>query len=147
MFVFISKMKGLFTWARLTTTQVHCRNVHKVKGHSSLQKGGCYEVHDIEDLVKVGHAMNGQLFCMHLQKCFIYIYIFTLVVLIFYYRLFILCSSFHVWRSSTCFLSVQLRYKSDHAKGHGSGFKWSSSHSWWSPVWTRDTYYMYYSKT
>ncbi|KAF5955973.1 hypothetical protein HYC85_008829 [Camellia sinensis] len=35
------------------------RNVHKVKGHSSLKKGGCNEVHDIEDLVKVGYDVKG----------------------------------------------------------------------------------------
>ncbi|KAL0324857.1 UNVERIFIED_CONTAM: Fanconi anemia group J protein [Sesamum radiatum] len=35
------------------------RNVHKVKGHPSLQKGGCHEVHDIEDLVKVGQVVKG----------------------------------------------------------------------------------------
>ncbi|KAL2232116.1 UNVERIFIED_CONTAM: Fanconi anemia group J protein [Sesamum indicum] len=36
-----------------------CSNVHKVKGHPSLQKGGCHEVHDIEDLVKVGQVVKG----------------------------------------------------------------------------------------
>ncbi|CAL9205095.1 unnamed protein product [Musa hybrid cultivar] len=35
------------------------KNAHKVKCHPSLQKGGCYEVHDIEDLVKVGHSVKG----------------------------------------------------------------------------------------
>ncbi|KAB1203523.1 hypothetical protein CJ030_MR8G015346 [Morella rubra] len=35
------------------------KNVHKVKGHPSLQKGGCHEAHDIEDLVKVGQAVKG----------------------------------------------------------------------------------------
>ncbi|KAK0577247.1 hypothetical protein LWI29_030173 [Acer saccharum] len=35
------------------------KNVHKVKGHPSLQKGGCHEVHDIEDLVKVGQIVRG----------------------------------------------------------------------------------------
>ncbi|KAL3514875.1 hypothetical protein ACH5RR_027592 [Cinchona calisaya] len=35
------------------------KNVHKVKGHPSLQKGGCHEVHDIEDLVKVGEIVKG----------------------------------------------------------------------------------------
>ncbi|XP_072075269.1 uncharacterized protein [Arachis hypogaea] len=35
------------------------RNAHKVKGHPSLQKGGCNEVHDIEDLIKVGHSVKG----------------------------------------------------------------------------------------
>ncbi|KAJ4702299.1 Fanconi anemia group J protein-like [Melia azedarach] len=35
------------------------KNVHKVKGHPSLQKGGCHEVHDIEDLVKVGQVVRG----------------------------------------------------------------------------------------
>lgn len=37
------------------------RNVNKVKGHLSLRKGGCHEVHDIEDLVKVGQAVKGLL--------------------------------------------------------------------------------------
>lgn len=35
------------------------RNVHKVKCHPSLQKGGCHEVHDIEDLIKVGKVVKG----------------------------------------------------------------------------------------
>lgn len=38
------------------------RNVHKVKGHPSLQKGGCHEVHDIEDLVKIGQVVKGSIF-------------------------------------------------------------------------------------
>lgn len=38
------------------------RYVHKVKGHPSLQKGGCHEVHDIEDLVKVGQVVKGPVF-------------------------------------------------------------------------------------
>ncbi|RZC18397.1 Glutamate receptor 3.2 isoform D [Glycine soja] len=33
-------------------------NAHKVKGHPSLQKGGCNVVHDIEDLVKVGQLVK-----------------------------------------------------------------------------------------
>jgi len=35
------------------------RSVQKVKAHPSLQKGGCNEVHDIEDLVKVGQSVKG----------------------------------------------------------------------------------------
>ncbi|CAI9115235.1 OLC1v1016082C1 [Oldenlandia corymbosa var. corymbosa] len=35
------------------------RNVHKVRGHHSLHKGGCHEAHDIEDLVKVGEVVKG----------------------------------------------------------------------------------------
>ncbi|KAI9113138.1 hypothetical protein K1719_015663 [Acacia pycnantha] len=35
------------------------KNAHKVKSHPSLQRGGCNEVHDIEDLVKVGQAVKG----------------------------------------------------------------------------------------
>ncbi|KAK9112453.1 hypothetical protein Scep_019972 [Stephania cephalantha] len=35
------------------------KNMHKVKGHPSIQKGGCNEAHDIEDLVKVGRAVKG----------------------------------------------------------------------------------------
>ncbi|KAM3288680.1 Fanconi anemia group J protein isoform X1 [Capsicum chacoense] len=35
------------------------KNVHKVKGHPSIQKGGCHEAHDIEDLVKVGQIVKG----------------------------------------------------------------------------------------
>ncbi|XP_057423797.1 uncharacterized protein LOC130717557 isoform X2 [Lotus japonicus] len=35
------------------------KNAHKVKGHPSLQKGGSNEVHDIEDLVKVGQVVKG----------------------------------------------------------------------------------------
>ncbi|XP_042516047.1 Fanconi anemia group J protein homolog isoform X2 [Macadamia integrifolia] len=35
------------------------KNAHKVKAHPSLHSGGCHEAHDIEDLVKVGRAVNG----------------------------------------------------------------------------------------
>ncbi|KAK7283806.1 hypothetical protein RIF29_13552 [Crotalaria pallida] len=35
------------------------KNVNKVKNHPSIQKGGCNEVHDIEDLVKVGRSVKG----------------------------------------------------------------------------------------
>ncbi|XP_022769400.1 Fanconi anemia group J protein [Durio zibethinus] len=35
------------------------KNMLKVKCHSSLRKGGCHEVHDIEDLVKVGQVVKG----------------------------------------------------------------------------------------
>ncbi|KAK7402386.1 hypothetical protein VNO78_14615 [Psophocarpus tetragonolobus] len=35
------------------------KNFHKVKAHPSLHKGGCNEVHDIEDLVKVGQLVKG----------------------------------------------------------------------------------------
>ncbi|KAG9442947.1 hypothetical protein H6P81_018801 [Aristolochia fimbriata] len=35
------------------------KNVHRIKSHSSLQKGGSNEVHDIEDLVKIGQAVRG----------------------------------------------------------------------------------------
>ncbi|XP_022766351.1 Fanconi anemia group J protein homolog [Durio zibethinus] len=35
------------------------KSMHKVKYHSSLGKGGCHEVHDIEDLVKVGQVVEG----------------------------------------------------------------------------------------
>ncbi|GMI91400.1 hypothetical protein like AT1G20720 [Hibiscus trionum] len=35
------------------------KNMHKVKCHPSLQKGGCHEAHDIEDLVKIGQVVKG----------------------------------------------------------------------------------------
>ncbi|KAJ7957983.1 Fanconi anemia group J protein-like protein [Quillaja saponaria] len=35
------------------------KSAHKVKGHPSLQRGGSNEVHDIEDLVKVGQLVKG----------------------------------------------------------------------------------------
>ncbi|KAI4336693.1 hypothetical protein L6164_015186 [Bauhinia variegata] len=35
------------------------KNAHKVKGHPSIQRGGCNEVHDIEDLVKIGQVVKG----------------------------------------------------------------------------------------
>ncbi|KAJ4967111.1 hypothetical protein NE237_018960 [Protea cynaroides] len=35
------------------------KNVHKVKAHPSLHRGGCHEAHDIEDLVKVGQIVKG----------------------------------------------------------------------------------------
>lgn len=38
------------------------RNVHKVKCHPSLQKGGCHEAHDIEDLIKVGKVVKGLIY-------------------------------------------------------------------------------------
>ncbi|XP_074286525.1 uncharacterized protein LOC141611789 isoform X1 [Silene latifolia] len=37
----------------------HFKNAHKVKCHPSVQKGGCNEAHDIEDLVKVGKTVKG----------------------------------------------------------------------------------------
>ncbi|XP_076944311.1 uncharacterized protein LOC143614894 [Bidens hawaiensis] len=42
--------------------KVGCRefmNAPKIGAHPSLKKGGCYEVHDIEDLVKVGEMVEG----------------------------------------------------------------------------------------
>ncbi|KAK2988222.1 hypothetical protein RJ640_020704, partial [Escallonia rubra] len=47
----------------LKNKEVGCsefKNVHKVKGHPSLQKGGCHEAHDIEDLVKVGQVVKAR---------------------------------------------------------------------------------------
>uniref|UniRef100_A0A0D9XGH8 Helicase ATP-binding domain-containing protein n=1 Tax=Leersia perrieri TaxID=77586 RepID=A0A0D9XGH8_9ORYZ len=35
------------------------KNAQKLSRHPSLQIGGCYEVHDIEDLVKVGRKVKG----------------------------------------------------------------------------------------
>ncbi|EPS71822.1 hypothetical protein M569_02937, partial [Genlisea aurea] len=35
------------------------KNANKVKSHPSIQKGGCHEVHDIEDLVKIGQEVKG----------------------------------------------------------------------------------------
>lgn len=35
------------------------RNAQEVRTHPSVQKGGCYEVHDIEDLIKVGEMVGG----------------------------------------------------------------------------------------
>ncbi|KAL8141006.1 hypothetical protein V2J09_007027 [Rumex salicifolius] len=35
------------------------KNAHRVKCHPSIQKGGCHEAHDIEDLVKVGQLVKG----------------------------------------------------------------------------------------
>ncbi|KVI07660.1 ATP-dependent helicase, C-terminal [Cynara cardunculus var. scolymus] len=34
-------------------------NATKIRSHPSLKKGGCYEVHDIEDLLKVGEMVEG----------------------------------------------------------------------------------------
>ncbi|KAL4579106.1 hypothetical protein LXL04_015241 [Taraxacum kok-saghyz] len=34
-------------------------NAKKIRSHPSVKKGGCYEVHDIEDLVKVGQMVEG----------------------------------------------------------------------------------------
>ncbi|KAL1099864.1 hypothetical protein V6Z11_D05G189700 [Gossypium hirsutum] len=35
------------------------KNMHKVKCHPSVQKGGCHEAHDIEDIVKIGQVVKG----------------------------------------------------------------------------------------
>ncbi|KAM7260392.1 hypothetical protein ACFE04_016133 [Oxalis oulophora] len=35
------------------------KNVSKVKGHATIQKGGCHEAFDIEDLLKVGQIVKG----------------------------------------------------------------------------------------
>ncbi|KAI0514106.1 hypothetical protein KFK09_010140 [Dendrobium nobile] len=35
------------------------KNANKVKSHPSLQIGGCFEVHDIEDLVRIGQRVKG----------------------------------------------------------------------------------------
>uniref|UniRef100_A0A9I9DEW8 Regulator of telomere elongation helicase 1 homolog n=1 Tax=Cucumis melo TaxID=3656 RepID=A0A9I9DEW8_CUCME len=35
------------------------KNKKTVKRHSTFQKGGCHEVHDIQDLMKVGEAVKG----------------------------------------------------------------------------------------
>ncbi|KAL5557707.1 hypothetical protein UlMin_033918 [Ulmus minor] len=46
----------------LSNREVGCpefKNLSKVKSHPSLQKGGCHEAHDIEDLVKVGQVVKG----------------------------------------------------------------------------------------
>ncbi|XP_023768865.1 uncharacterized protein LOC111917407 [Lactuca sativa] len=34
-------------------------NAKKIRAHPSVKKGGCYELHDIEDLVKVGQMVEG----------------------------------------------------------------------------------------
>ncbi|MQM03707.1 hypothetical protein Taro_036489 [Colocasia esculenta] len=38
---------------------VEFKNANKVKDHPSIKRGGDYEVHDIEDLVKVGRSVKG----------------------------------------------------------------------------------------
>lgn len=38
------------------------RNAQKIRAHPSVKKGGCYEVHDIEDLIKVGEMVEGLVF-------------------------------------------------------------------------------------
>ncbi|KAI4374871.1 hypothetical protein MLD38_012813 [Melastoma candidum] len=46
----------------LRNREAGCRefkNVNKVKAHPSLQRGGCHEAHDIEDLLKVGEVVKG----------------------------------------------------------------------------------------
>lgn len=37
----------------------HFKNVMKLKSHPSLQKGGANNIHDIEDLVELGHKVKG----------------------------------------------------------------------------------------
>ncbi|KAF5186621.1 Fanconi anemia group j protein-like protein [Thalictrum thalictroides] len=46
------------------------RNVNKVIGHSTLQKGGCNEAHDIEDLVKVGRTVRARTMAQEAQLVF-----------------------------------------------------------------------------
>ena len=43
--------------------------MHKVKCHPSLQKGGCHEAYDIEDLIKVGRVVKG-FFVLKKNICF-----------------------------------------------------------------------------
>lgn len=47
---------------------VPIRNVHKVKGHPSLQKGGSHDIHDIEDLVKIGQVVKGSLLVLMVSQ-------------------------------------------------------------------------------
>ncbi|XP_057974456.1 uncharacterized protein LOC131162218 isoform X2 [Malania oleifera] len=42
------------------------KNVKQIRAHPSLQKGGCHEAHDIEDLVKVGQVVKG---CSYFAAC------------------------------------------------------------------------------
>ncbi|PWA89161.1 RAD3-like DNA-binding helicase protein [Artemisia annua] len=44
---------------KLSLTVRFNRNAPKIRAHPSVRKGGCYEVHDIEDLVKVGEMVQG----------------------------------------------------------------------------------------
>jgi len=56
-------MLSIYFYTTLEVTGIRnfliSRSVQKVKAHPSLQKGGCNEVHDIEDLVKVGQSVKG----------------------------------------------------------------------------------------
>ncbi|KAL2972542.1 hypothetical protein AAZX31_14G000200 [Glycine max] len=60
------------------------KNAHKVKGHSSLQKGGCNVVHDIEDLVKVGQLVK-VLCCLHFQVAVIMVLVLCQMMLNWYF--------------------------------------------------------------
>jgi Fanconi anemia group J protein len=40
------------------------RNAQKLSRHPSLQTGGSYEVHDIEDLLRVGKQVKGLSICL-----------------------------------------------------------------------------------
>ncbi|XP_020079975.1 Fanconi anemia group J protein homolog [Ananas comosus] len=47
---------------RLKDANLGClqfKNANKLKAHPSLQRGGCHEVHDIEDLVNLGRKVKG----------------------------------------------------------------------------------------
>ncbi|GKD35175.1 fanconi anemia group J protein [Tanacetum coccineum] len=44
---------------KLSLTVSFNRNVPMIRAHPSVRKGSCYEVHDIEDLVKVGEMVQG----------------------------------------------------------------------------------------
>lgn len=50
---------------KLSLTVSFNRNAPKIRAHPSVRKGGCYEVHDIEDLVKVGEMVQGMVFYLH----------------------------------------------------------------------------------
>jgi hypothetical protein len=44
------------------------RNMSKVKMHPSLQHGAVHEIHDIEDLVKIGKQVKGQFDCQFCER-------------------------------------------------------------------------------
>ncbi|GKB23033.1 hypothetical protein Tco_0862434 [Tanacetum coccineum] len=51
----------------LDRKNIRCKefmNAPMIRAHPSVRKGGCYEVYDIEDLVKVGEMVQGGLGCM-----------------------------------------------------------------------------------
>ena len=107
---------------KLSLTVRFNRNAPKIRAHPAVRKGGCYEVHDIEDLVKVGEMVQGMVFCLHklefpfTQICLLLSGI-TFVLII---RLLIFWSTSHGRSGRYSFLPIQLYYQSSNPESNGN---------------------------